>query len=379
MDYEEFEKLLNEEYTPKLPSRVDSCPPTPRPEDFYRGLNDFEFASDFELNDSFFPSFGHLETTKYKAEEEDYKDTKVAKVKVKKSNNVTATSNKNTDVIDKKALRAERNKRFAKESRDRKRKYVEDLEKKVVELQRTVDYYKERLKKYEIIDRHNGCTGYELYNTLADVYKKIQEDKQPLENNEYFIKVFKETCEKNLKEQRAALKTLTKEMLQILIPFPRRMSIWFAENDTDPYNADKLVKATNFAITPEQAEAIVYYKKKAFPNLKGYNELRLIIMEMSNKIKSIAKELIGCQRRIQLEYEKVYKYVSNTVYPENMPQFKPELLRVYAQIGPNLAVNPELRDYAMESIKEIDYAFENLSLVKTKDVGVTAESIKANQ
>lgn len=46
-------------------------------------------------------------------------------------------------------------------------------------------------------------------------------------------------CNKNLEEQKVALKTLTKEMLQVLIPFLKRMAIWFAEHDVDPYDADK--------------------------------------------------------------------------------------------------------------------------------------------
>jgi hypothetical protein len=88
------------------------------------------------------PSFGYYETAKYRAAEEDNKDPKVTKVEVRKPNMVLISSNR--------ILRAEKNKKFAKESRDRKRKYIQDLEIKVMELQKTVDYYKERLKSMRL-------------------------------------------------------------------------------------------------------------------------------------------------------------------------------------------------------------------------------------
>lgn len=378
MDYEEFENLLNiayDEPLPRLPNRVDSCPPTPRlHEEYNTKFAELDFADDFDLSNPFVSFATPQESTKYKAESssEDNKEKKRIKAQKNLPSKFKETNNTDTCSVDKRALRAEKNRKFAKESRDRKRKYVQDLERKVEELQKTVEYYKQKLKKYELIDRRNAYTGYEIYDILAKAHKIMQEHKQPIENIEYFTTVFKKLCDESLEEEKAALKTVTREMLQILIPFPRRIAMWLAEKDVDFANPENLVKASNSIISLEQAKVLAYYKQKMHPSAKAFNESRLVTLNMTNKVRTIVKELIGCQKRIQLEYKKVNQYVTKHV----TPNYRPELLEVCAKISSSLAVDPVLRNYGIESVDEIDYGIENLSLDKTKDTEMCSNSIE---
>eukprot|EP00826_Nyctotherus_ovalis_P040805 TRINITY_DN404_c0_g1_i4.p1 TRINITY_DN404_c0_g1~~TRINITY_DN404_c0_g1_i4.p1 ORF type:complete len:382 (-),score=121.03 TRINITY_DN404_c0_g1_i4:96-1241(-) len=373
MNYEDFENMLNVEYeesAPKLLSRVDSCPPTPcRNESSSEQLFEFECSQD--LSDPVTPLSvcPMQETGKLKIFlEEDRKESKAAKAL---SGKISKTCNKEgkNGVMDKKALRAERNRKFAKESRDRKRKYIETLEQQVTELKRAVEYYKQRLKKYELIDKYNSYVGYEIYDTLAKVHKEMQEKKLPASDSKSFTEIFIKTSKKNLEEQKSTLRMLTKEMLQILIPFPKRLSMWSAEQDLDPYNPEQIVKYSNSSISLDQAKLFVEYTKKIYPEKKLYNEVQLMKASMAKKVRSIAKELIGCQKKIHYEYQKMDKYFSKRVIAD----FRPELMEVFAKIVSNLAIRPEVRNYGMESMNEIDYGVEHLSLENAKDIEMTTE------
>jgi len=367
MDYEEFDKMFNkafEDSAPKLPNRIDSCPPTPRrQEDFSENLIDSEFAKDFRMSDLFL-NLSSQQVVKYKMMEEDNEEE--AKVEMKKGDKFIVTCKKsvNIDAIDKKALRAEKNRKFAKESRERKRKYVQDLEMKVKELQREVDHYKDRLAKYAILEKYNSSIGYELYDILAKVYREMQEQNQPLINTEYFNEIFKRTCEEKKQEQKKALKIMTKAMLQVLIPFPKRLAMWFAESKMKSFNAESLVKLTNSAISPDQAQVLVDYVKKVYPDENSIKELQIRNLNMARKVKAIAKELIDCQRRIHQEYQKVAEHVA-----KGIPSIcNPELLEICAKIGSSFAFRQEIRDYAMESVNEIEYGVENLSIERNGDM-----------
>eukprot|EP00826_Nyctotherus_ovalis_P060509 TRINITY_DN849_c0_g2_i2.p1 TRINITY_DN849_c0_g2~~TRINITY_DN849_c0_g2_i2.p1 ORF type:complete len:385 (+),score=89.70 TRINITY_DN849_c0_g2_i2:160-1314(+) len=384
MDYEDFEKLLSMDYDespPKLPSRVDSCPPTPQRCDSFSN-QPFDFPGVTELLDPVTPlsAFSSEGTVKRKAEdsEEDFKEVE-AKGKAKRPNKVAVSCNTVKKTVEKKALRAERNRKFAKESRDRKRRYVENLEDQVKELTREVDYYKQRLKKYEFIDTRNKRMGYELYGILARVHREMQNNKQSANTtesfNQVFANIFQQECKKDLEQQRAAVKMLTKEMLQILIPFSKRISMWFAENEFDVFDPDRFMKLTNSRLSYEQAKVIADYVKQIYPNKKSYYESRLLTANVAKEVKKIAKELIGCQVRIQAEYKKLDRCLAKSAF--TLPS--PELLEIFAKFTSNLAINPELRNYCMESMNEIDSKLDNLTLEGTRDVERTAETIAATK
>jgi hypothetical protein len=376
MDYEEFEKMFNKAFKdsgPKLPNRIDSCPPTPRRQgDFCEELVEADYAEDFEMNDLLipFPNLSSQETVKYKMMGEEIKEK--AKVEMKKSDKFRVTCSKTAkiDIIDKKTLRAEKNRKFAKESRERHRKYVQDLEVKVKYLQREVDYYKHRLAKYAILEKYNTSIGYELYDILAKVYKEMQEKNQPLTNIEYFNSIFKRICEEKKEEQTKALKIMTKAMLQVLIPFPKRLAMWFAEKNIQFFNAELLVKLTNSAVSLDQAQTLVDYIRKLHPDENSIKESQLRNLSMARKVKAIAKELIDCQKRIHQEYHKANKHVVMGI----PPSCNPELLEICAKIGSSFAFRPEIVNYAMESVNEIEYGVENLSLEKNGDIEMTANS-----
>eukprot|EP00826_Nyctotherus_ovalis_P040800 TRINITY_DN404_c0_g1_i1.p2 TRINITY_DN404_c0_g1~~TRINITY_DN404_c0_g1_i1.p2 ORF type:complete len:154 (-),score=46.45 TRINITY_DN404_c0_g1_i1:96-557(-) len=145
--------------------------------------------------------------------------------------------------------------------------------------------------------------------------------------------------------------------------------MWSAEQDLDPYNPEQIVKYSNSSISLDQAKLFVEYTKKIYPEKKLYNEVQLMKASMAKKVRSIAKELIGCQKKIHYEYQKMDKYFSKRVIAD----FRPELMEVFAKIVSNLAIRPEVRNYGMESMNEIDYGVEHLSLENAKDIEMTTE------
>eukprot|EP00826_Nyctotherus_ovalis_P045825 TRINITY_DN5107_c0_g1_i1.p1 TRINITY_DN5107_c0_g1~~TRINITY_DN5107_c0_g1_i1.p1 ORF type:complete len:179 (-),score=33.08 TRINITY_DN5107_c0_g1_i1:79-615(-) len=60
---------------------------------------------------------------------------------------------KGEEIKDKKAIRAKKNRLFAKESRDRKQMYIRNIENQLRVLKVQVENYKQRLSKYELIEQ----------------------------------------------------------------------------------------------------------------------------------------------------------------------------------------------------------------------------------
>ena len=92
----------------------------------------------------------------------------------------------------KKAIRAEKNRKFAKESRERKRKYIQSLEMEVNELKIQLEFYRQKLQKYELIENGNISFGDEIKTTLVDACTQMNVVNQPITNNSLFSEILKE-------------------------------------------------------------------------------------------------------------------------------------------------------------------------------------------
>jgi hypothetical protein len=118
------------------------------------------------------------------------------------------------------ARRAESNRRSAKESRERKRMHIENLEGLVAQLRMKVEYYKAKLKKYETIEQQRNAFCYEIYLTLSRVTNEFYyKNKKTVSEQEYA-----NTVERNfflfIGEKCKALELLVQAMIEITIPMP---------------------------------------------------------------------------------------------------------------------------------------------------------------
>ena len=107
--------------------------------------------------------------------------------RTRKNANKKVASLFSIEAEDKKAMRAEKNRQFAKESRERRRKYVQNLEQEVNQLKEEIESYKIRLKKYELIEKFKTPIGFELYDTIVSIYKEMHDNNEPVTNQNLFV------------------------------------------------------------------------------------------------------------------------------------------------------------------------------------------------
>eukprot|EP00826_Nyctotherus_ovalis_P040746 TRINITY_DN403_c0_g1_i14.p1 TRINITY_DN403_c0_g1~~TRINITY_DN403_c0_g1_i14.p1 ORF type:complete len:396 (-),score=113.21 TRINITY_DN403_c0_g1_i14:145-1332(-) len=363
----------------RMPVRVDSCPPTPHgivdsePEQLLLDFPDLSMES--RVSDNCLSTFAPLEETEAKpAGLRLPKEATVSgKVKAKRGRKQNAGAKredsmnmdskdsieeKDMSTEEKKAIRAEKNRRFAKESRDRKRKYVQDLEVQVKSLRKEVMSYKAKLKKYEILEKHNNSIGFELYDLIDEVHKEMQEKGQPLTNTKAYSETWKEACYQGLEEKRNALEMLTKEVVELLMPFPARVTMWISENNIDFYDPEKVVQILGSGITLAQAKEIVEYVQKLYPDKKKQNEVRLMTAASGKRIRGYLKELIMCEKKIEMELQRVRKFVEKNTNVCN----DPFITNVFANFIAQLATKPEIRNYGITQLTEIDFGMDALTL-----------------
>ena len=238
----------------------------------------------------------------------------------------------------KKALRAEKNRRYAKDSRERKRKYVEDLENKLKETEYELGIIKERLKKYELLEEYKDSLGYGFYDALSKVCKEIHENNQPLTNKESFTQNLNNAFKEIIKEQERVLEMLTKTIIEIVMPIHTRITMWLVENNIDCSNPEEVVKFLNPFITIEQAKVISEYWKKQDPDGKKQKELNDFLKKSYKKILNSLQNLIENQNEIRKNLRKCSSQLANNI----LSHFNPYILEILAKIAPQLATRPEI-------------------------------------
>ena len=385
-----IESLLNsqeEDSLWQLSNRRDSCPPTPHNnEDSSSGI---DFSEIFGPNQQpqiiscFAPKEKKVQDQTANKEKVTVNNKEVApatgkiKQKIQRKCNTPSKTEKRYSAEEKKAIRAEKNRQFAKQSRDRKRKYVQDLELQVDELKKTVEYYKEKLRKYESVEKANNTIGYELYDYVAKVHKIMQENNQPFTDEEFFRENLKNIFIQNLEERKATLKMLVKEIVEVSIPFSIRLSLWCADQGHDDYNLEMVMNLISLGgqkITLDQAKELVGYTKQLYPDKKLYAEMQLLLKTTGKNILHGLKEIVKNQKQIKNELQKYHDFLSSHVYTK----YKPYMLEAYAKITPQLATKPEIRNYVLTQVNDIDLGFQNLSIGKDDKDHSKEESSQMN-
>ena len=165
-----------------------------------------------------------------------------------------------------KEKKAERNRRYAKESRDRKKKYVKTLEQQVDILKYELNMCKSRLKNYELFEKYINLTGYEFYDSLSKIYKEMHENNQPATNQEFFLKSLEKVFDQIYVDQINALNMLLKLSINIAIPLPGRLFMWLSQQKMNPRDAKDIIRVMGTIISPKHAKIMAEYE-----NLKETN------------------------------------------------------------------------------------------------------------
>eukprot|EP01022_Parablepharisma_sp_SALTPOND_P017959 TRINITY_DN2923_c1_g1_i1.p1 TRINITY_DN2923_c1_g1~~TRINITY_DN2923_c1_g1_i1.p1 ORF type:complete len:424 (+),score=43.84 TRINITY_DN2923_c1_g1_i1:121-1392(+) len=349
----------------KAPNWLDSTPPSPGyshnlPENFSYSAIEPEFpllsplendplSSDISIKNDYFEKADSSSTS---IVTEKMKELALGKSKSKAHRKAKQKLPQSEE--EKHAKRAEDNRRAAKESRERKKMYVESLEYEVKQLRAQVEYYKARLANYELIEKQRNLFGYEVYATLANTSKEIHEENKELTDPKAFTDTLAKTFDKFIEERRKALEQLARTMVEIVTPLPWRFFFWASENNLDLLDHCKLVQATNSLIPTESAKLLVETFKNSFGDKKKYNETKVFFTSSGVRIRSLVRQLVECQRNIQLELKRVGKHI----YDNYMPNATLRLGQSLAPFAAILKNRPELNDYAMYQLKDTDFGVE---------------------
>lgn len=252
--------------------------------------------------------------------------------------------------------RAEKNRKYARESRERKKKYVEELEQQVEALRTEVEVCKARLKHYELIEKFKNALGYEFYDRMRNVNKQLHESQTPAEKEELMLSARK-VINQTLEDQTNALKLVTKILVDVCLPIPLRVSIWLANKKTETMSAKTIAEIMNPVITVEQAQAAIDYERKTDPDHKRRKDFQEFIKDRSKAIKDSLKQIIQHQKDIANVFKTMMEYYNANL----LSCYTPYIFEIYAKINTQLATRPEVQE------RDLDRLLTNLSLVENKD------------
>ena len=244
----------------------------------------------------------------------------------------------------KKAIRAEKNRKFAKESRERKRKYIQSLEMEVKELKIQLEFYRQKLQKYELIENGIISFGDEIKTTLVDACTQMNVVNQPITNNSLFSEILKERLRKKFIEQRMALEQLTKMMMSALLANSVKVSRWVAENNIDIYDSKKIEDH----IESRCILAFSHCIRQSYPDRKSHNDVQSYISSIGSRLKSLMYRILECQNQAQAELISLENYMKENV----APKFTIQQIEILAQMIPFFNSIPELKDHTIYQYKE---------------------------
>lgn len=255
---------------------------------------------------------------------------------------------------EKKVLRAEKNRIFAKESRMRKQIYIRDLENQVRFLKAQVEDQKHRLEKYKLVEKHmsldNGLKQFVEIISLA-----LNEGRQLKGGHEAVVEKMKAYFNEWAKERERIVKIITKSMIELLMPFPIRMSLWLSEKGIDLYNIEDIKQQLQKTVPLEDEKSIEEFTTTLHPaenNLwKGPEELGA----PGVKVKNLIREIIECEHKVLIELEKIKSYMISAVIPKSNSEF----LYLFLRISSHLMLNPEFNVCSLCKLNDIDSTASN--------------------
>eukprot|EP00826_Nyctotherus_ovalis_P025312 TRINITY_DN1960_c0_g1_i5.p1 TRINITY_DN1960_c0_g1~~TRINITY_DN1960_c0_g1_i5.p1 ORF type:complete len:367 (+),score=96.77 TRINITY_DN1960_c0_g1_i5:154-1254(+) len=257
------------------------------------------------------------------------------------------------DEDEKKAMRAEKNRKFAKESRDRKRKYIERLEVELESVKSELAMYKARFSRYERIEKQRNSSSCELYDWLSYSYKEMESTEEHKDSTQ-LASSLKKIIESSIEERCKAVEDFTKIMLELAMPLVMRM-YKMPSPDKDFCNPKDLMKSLDYKISLEDAQKFLYYVKSIFPEKEQYVKIASAIDASKNKIKGWMKELLNCQKKLQLELKKTYSFFLKNII-KNMQL---DALGHIAGVVFYLSKKPEFSNYAIYQIRDKDFSVED--------------------
>ncbi len=279
----------------------------------------------------------------------DVASTRGANKKPKRTGRKKQVHSNNSVPEERRARRAESNRRFARESRLRKAARMKELEAEVRELRQQVDFYRVRLGKYELIEKHRSSFGYELYTRLANVTNDLGRDNE--QNAKQIQKALAESFDKFTEERRAAIEQLARAMVEIVAPLPQRFFFWAAERNLELLDPEELSKAAGGLVPTEHMKIMVDMMKACNADARTYAESKVFFAASSVRVRGLVKQLIECQKCIQEEM----KRVSWFIFQNYIPHIDLAKMQCMAPLVANMKLRPEFSDCSLYQLSQTDF------------------------
>lgn len=258
----------------------------------------------------------------------------------------------------KKEMRAERNRQFARESRERKRQYIEYLQGQIAQLRQLVDVYKHRLSKYELIEKYTTSFTGHCFHEIEETLKEFK-DTQSLEHSARMVELLKSRHQREIDERQQAMEMLTRKLVEVTLPMHARVSLWLNDNNVDCLDIEKMNQLLGCAIPADHLQLLKEHFSKSWPSREHHRKFKQNFIASWGKVRSLVKELVTVQRKLQLELKKITFIVNNKM----IVKYDPVVTRAMRCLAPHVMLNPKIANYTEEIIAKVNSEIEK-ALVK---------------
>ncbi len=272
-----------------------------------------------------------------------------------------------------KAIRVQKNRKFARESRDRKRLYVQGLEKEVAELREELAQLKQKFSSYELIERHRAMEDGVWKAVISNVVEEVK--RGDLDHSQFAITVMNR-MDQVIEERKQVLTQLSRMVLQLVVPPLMRLAFWEVESKVDRLDPYGVCKRLGYESAEEESETLTARLMKSLPGVKFEEGRKQVAMRLQRVRKSV-KQMLQSQSEIVGEQRRLWQRGKTSF----MLQYTMDHAAQELKLIPRLCGRPELSDQAILHVQDQDFTADTTSTASEMDVAANQaiEAIEANR
>ncbi len=253
--------------------------------------------------------------------------------------------------LQQRAIRAEKNRYYARENRQRKRMHVELLENEVLALRTELAQCKERLGRYELIERQRAMACTDSNFVIRDAFQEMARSGA---DPELFPMVMTQKLDQLTEERKKAMAQLSRLILEIAVPLPLRLAFWEAENNIDMYDPQNFCRRMGYKLDGEAMRILAEHMKRYHASAEAAHKMREKMAAVSQNVRRDVKRMLEAQRDMERELMKISQLGRKFFMSRYTLDFAADELK----FSPRLSGRPELTDQAIFQVSEQDLSLE---------------------
>ncbi len=248
-----------------------------------------------------------------------------------------------------KALRAEKNRQFARESRERKRIYVRTLENQIVCLQAELAQCRTRLARYELIDAKRDMCGAEKSTAVLAAVEELQRTHA---DPSQFQKILMRKMDEQFDGYKKAVAQLFRILLEVAVPLPVRFYFWEAENDIDMLKPENMCKLLGYQPGAKELGQLTEHIKACHLSYdETRKKMRAKFTRVTQRVRKNVRQMLESQKAIQLDSFRMLNFIKRQIASKYTAEHAVEELRGV----PKLRWQPELSDESIFKVSDQDF------------------------